>query len=94
MDHRDAEYLARFSTGPETGGAEVRDHHALIAKTLSPWSIGQSPAFLYGAGDWADEAQTRAGYTPAAYDRLAALKSELDPANLFRHNRNIRPAQA
>ncbi|MQY21167.1 FAD-binding oxidoreductase [Nocardia macrotermitis] len=92
IDHRDAEYLARFITGPETDGTAIGDQHDLIAKALSPWSIGHSPTFLYGAGDRAGEAQTRAGYTPATYARLAALKSDLDPANLFRCNRNIRPA--
>ncbi|MBY8861586.1 FAD-binding oxidoreductase [Nocardia sp. CA2R105] len=91
VDHRDAEYLARFITGPDTGGTAVDDHHDLIAKALSSWAIGHSPTFLYGAGDRAGEAQTRAGYTPATYRRLAALKSDLDPANLFRFNRNIRP---
>ncbi|MFF3570295.1 FAD-binding oxidoreductase [Nocardia jiangxiensis] len=91
VDHRDAEYLARFITGPETDGTAVGDHHDLIAKALSSWAVGHSPTFLYGAGDRADEAQTRAGYTPATYRRLAALKSDTDPANLFRFNRNIRP---
>jgi FAD/FMN-containing dehydrogenase len=69
----------------------VRERHDLIAETLSPWTIGHHLNFLYGGGEWADEAQTRAGYGAETYERLAAVKSDVDPANLFRHNRNIRP---
>ncbi|MFI5782224.1 BBE domain-containing protein [Nocardia sp. NPDC051570] len=91
VDHRDARYVARFITGP--GGAEVRDHHELIRKTLSPWTVGHHLNFLYGAGDWADEDQTRTGFTADTYARLAAVKRNYDPANLFRANRNIRPGE-
>ena len=91
IDHRDAAYLARFITGPEGKGTQVRDRHDLIVNTLSPWMIGQHLNLVLGAGDWADEAQTRAGFQADTYDRLTALKSATDPANLFRHNRNIRP---
>ncbi len=94
IDHRAAEYLARFITAPESGGTGVRDRHDLIAESLSPRTIGHSLNFLYGEGDWADESQTRTGYTSQTYARLAALKSKLDPANLFRYNRNIRPSGA
>ncbi|RDI49692.1 FAD-binding oxidoreductase [Nocardia mexicana] len=92
VDHREAEYIARFITMPEGDGTAVRDRHDLIGKALSPWTIGHSLNFLYGAGGWAGEDQTRGGYRPETYDRLAALKAEHDPANLFRFNRNIRPA--
>jgi FAD/FMN-containing dehydrogenase len=40
-----------------------------------------------------NEARVRAAYSDAIYDRLARLKRELDPANLFRANHNVRPAQ-
>ncbi|MGV9677159.1 FAD-binding oxidoreductase [Nocardia sp. NPDC003482] len=87
VDHRDADHLARFITEP--GGDEIRGLHDGIGKALSPWAIGHSLNFLYGAGDWAGERQTRAGYTESTYARLAALKATYDPANLFRANRNI-----
>ena len=38
------------------------------------------------------EDRVRAAYTPATYRRLVALKNQYDPANLFRHNQNIRPS--
>jgi FAD/FMN-containing dehydrogenase len=38
------------------------------------------------------EDRVQAAYTPATYQRLVALKDEYDPANLFRHNQNIRPS--
>ncbi|WP_036495127.1 FAD-binding oxidoreductase [Nocardia sp. BMG111209] len=83
---------ARSNSGIPAAHDALRAHHEEFRNILSPWMIGHSLAFLYGAGDWAGEAQTRAGYAPATYTRLAALKAECDPANLFRHNRNIRPA--
>ncbi|MFF7943787.1 FAD-binding oxidoreductase [Nocardia gamkensis] len=86
VDHRDAAYIVRIITGPE--GAAAR---AGIRAALTPWTLGHSLNFLYGAGADADEAQTRAGYRPDTYARLTALKARHDPRNLFRFNRNIRP---
>ncbi|WP_067829523.1 FAD-binding oxidoreductase [Nocardia inohanensis] len=92
LDHRDAEYIARVIAMPTPDNAQaVNDQLATIRKTLEPWTIGHNLNFLYGGGDQADEAQTRAGYRPETYDHLATLKAEYDPKNLFRNNRNIRP---
>ncbi|CAM4444183.1 FAD-binding oxidoreductase [Nocardia ninae] len=88
VDHRDAAYIVRVITDPDDTTA-AKDK---IRSALAPWTIGHSLNFLYGAGADADETQTRAGYTPDTYAHLAQLKAKYDPRNMFRFNRNIRPA--
>jgi FAD/FMN-containing dehydrogenase len=40
------------------------------------------------------EERVRAAYPGATWDRLAAIKDQYDPTNLFRLNQNIPPAAA
>jgi hypothetical protein len=39
-----------------------------------------------------EESQVRAAYPPATWERLAQVKRRYDPANLFRMNHNVEPA--
>ena len=41
-----------------------------------------------------DEANVRAGYSAGKYERLATLKQEWDPENIFSGNHNIAPRKA
>ncbi len=54
-----------------------------------PWSSGA--VYMNVLGDDEDAKAVRDAYGPN-YARLAALKAELDPKNLFRLNQNIAPA--
>jgi FAD/FMN-containing dehydrogenase len=59
-------------------------------KSLDPWSNGGLYLNFAGFGEEKEEL-VRAGYG-ANYERLAALKRQYDPTNLFRMNQNIKPA--
>ena len=64
-----------------------------LADALAPMS--QTSTYVNfltdGAGD--SEDPVRAAYGDDVYERLARLKREFDPSNLFRINHNVRPAQ-
>ncbi|MFJ1707089.1 FAD-binding oxidoreductase [Kitasatospora sp. NPDC088346] len=89
---RDAGYML-FSTYLVEPGtlAEVRRVHGLLHDELAPWGTGGSFVNFLGIDDTGAD-RVRACYDPADYRRLAALKAERDPGNLFRVNYNIPPA--
>jgi hypothetical protein len=76
-----------------TDPAEDADHvtaNGALATALAPLSSGG--AYVNFVAD-ADAGQVRSLYGGELYDRLARLKREYDPSNLFRRNQNIRPAR-
>ena len=62
-----------------------------IATAMKPWTTGR--AYLNFIGD-EGAGRVEAAFGAEKYARLAALKREWDPTNLFRHNQNIAPAAA
>jgi FAD/FMN-containing dehydrogenase len=56
---------------------------------VRPYAGGVNANFLGDEGD----ARVREAYPDATYERLARIKRRYDPANTFRLNQNIRPAQ-
>jgi FAD/FMN-containing dehydrogenase len=79
-------------TDPAQDPAHIDANRALAA-ALTPLSLQNS--YLNFITDVAHDADTqvRAAYGDNLYDRLARLKREFDPTNLFRANHNIRPAR-
>ena len=87
VGHRDAAYLLRVLSAADS--AEERAAHGRVFAAMKPWATGgRSLNFIYD-----DPAQVRAAYEPDAYIRLTELKAAYDPANVFRFNHNIPPAQ-
>jgi FAD/FMN-containing dehydrogenase len=91
FDHRDAEYnfliLAAW-TDPADADANIAWARHLW-DAMQPYARGVYVNYL-GVGDSAD--RVRAAYSPEKYARLAALKRDVDPENLFHRNQNIPPA--
>ncbi|WP_020391425.1 FAD-binding oxidoreductase [Kribbella catacumbae] len=91
LPHRDAAWvihpfgLWEDVAEDESGIAWARN----LCKDLKPWSTGA--VYLNFIGN---EGQDRviAGYGQENYDRLARVKAEFDPGNVFHLNQNIKPA--
>jgi FAD/FMN-containing dehydrogenase len=57
-------------------------------EALRPHAIGSGDGYINGITD----DRLRHSYGPAKYERLAQIKAQYDPGNLFHLNANIRPA--
>ncbi|HEX5204736.1 MAG TPA: FAD-binding oxidoreductase [Actinoplanes sp.] len=77
--HRQAELMVMTGT--------VNQEQTATRDRLEPYVSGAYANFLSSATD----ADVRAVYPPETYRRLAAVKREYDPGNLFAGNHNVRP---
>lgn len=87
--HRAAELMVAttlIGPGPVVNGA--RPALDAVWRSLAPHTCGAYANFLSEA----DEQDVAAVYPDQTYRRLAAVKGEYDPHNLFARNHNIRPA--
>jgi len=88
--YRDAKYggvIVGVDPDPANAGL-IRDWTVAYHEALHPYSMGG--AYVNMMMDEGQE-RVRASYR-GHYDRLAAIKAEYDPGNLFRVNQNIQPA--
>ncbi|MFC8079191.1 FAD-binding oxidoreductase [Streptomyces sp. NPDC057307] len=88
VPYRDAAFVIRGLsplTGPDLGA--VRELYGRFFGRLAPVTLGRSLNSVF-----ADGARTEGLYDTETARRLAGLKAHYDPANLFRRNYNIRPA--
>ena len=86
--HRQAELMVVTTTaGPEPAVEAARPALEAIWARLAPHVNGAYANFLASA----TEEDVAAIYPPQTYQRLAAIKRQYDPGNLFARNHNIRP---
>jgi hypothetical protein len=90
--NRDAQFsvFTAAVTDPEHTPAIAAAQAALL-EALDPWSTGTRYLNFLGEQDVTPELVSTA-FDPATYQRLAELKRETDPTNMFRINHNIPPA--
>ena len=86
--HRQAELMFVTNViGPRPALDAARPALDTLWASLAPHVTGAYASFLTSATD----EDVAAIYPPATHERLAAIKQQYDPANLFSRNHNIRP---
>jgi UDP-N-acetylenolpyruvoylglucosamine reductase len=84
--------LFALGVGPEDQLPELRTQLAAVIDQLRPWAdVRRSVSFL-SPDEAVDQRGMRELYGAELYDRLARIKREYDPTNMFRVNHNIEPA--
>jgi FAD/FMN-containing dehydrogenase len=91
FDHRAARYnvmILGLSTDPAHDAANARWARS-VWQAMQPFATGGAYVNYLDADD-----DVHTAYRGAKYERLAALKRQYDPENLFRLNQNIAPARS
>jgi FAD/FMN-containing dehydrogenase len=90
--HRDKQALVMVThcESPSADPANLRARAEQVWQALAPYADGAYVNFLADEG----EQRVQEAYPPATYARLAALKRQYDPTNLFHLNQNIWPTEA
>ncbi len=93
FDHRNVEYtFMSIGQCADQSESEACTRWAReFWEAMQPYSTGG--VYVNYLGQEADEGADRikAAYGPEKYQKLTALKTKYDPANMFRLNQNIRP---
>jgi len=69
-----------------------KEQLATLTDALAPWAQSEMMPNLLSAQQGTSPEELRIIYGPELYDRLAEIKKQYDPRNLFRMNHNITPA--
>jgi FAD/FMN-containing dehydrogenase len=88
--HRGAKMMvnvAAMHATPEEGP----EHKAWVSSLATALADGAAGAYVGFLGDAGDQGVRRA-YPPATLERLAAVKRQYDPDNIFHRNLNVTPA--
>jgi FAD/FMN-containing dehydrogenase len=83
-------FIIGLAPDAEVQGAE-RGWVRGLWEALRPHAIGSGDGYINGITDFSDD-RLRRSYGPAKYERLAQIKTQYDPGNLFHLNANIKPA--
>jgi FAD/FMN-containing dehydrogenase len=88
--HRQATHMTTI-VGVWDGGADPAPE---VEWARSTWAATRRLARGTYVNHLEDEgtARVREAYPAGTFERLTALKTRLDPANVFRHNQNIPPS--
>jgi FAD/FMN-containing dehydrogenase len=87
--HRASKIMVNVAAFYEGDDKPMRE--AWVAEFSAALNQGDSGAYVNFVGD-EGEARVRAAYSGATWDRLARIKAEYDPDNVFHRNHNIPPA--
>ena len=91
VSHRDAEYILAINTGWKDSADDEREVQWTrdLWTSMQPFSTGGVYVNFMSEDDGAR--RVKAAYGDNKYERLAQLKREYDPDNLFHMNKNIKP---